>query len=188
MMIKRIWPLLVVVSLVGVLAFALFLQVNSLEHPPVNTGIGELALNSSGTLRDGSTITLSDFRGQVVLVNDSVSQCKACPEEIPYLVALDSAETGDVVCIDLNLQEARSREANSGEQSTLLHSLILNPDGKTTEFRQSAGLSTNWFVDSEGTVQYVHSGPMTATMLQEALNAIRDGREPMVSSSLSIYC
>jgi peroxiredoxin len=187
-MMRRIWKPLVFVSLVGVLVSALYLQVSSLERRPVGTGIGELAPNFTGTTLEGESISLSDFRGQIVLVNDSTVQCRSCPTGTSYLAGLNSAEPGDIVCIDLNRQGPGAKEANFEEQSDLPHILLLNPDGKATEIYQSVGLPTSWFVDSEGTVRYVHAGPMTAATLNETLDAIREGREPIVYSSVSVSC
>jgi len=34
-------------------------------------------------------------------------------------------------------------------------------------------------------IRYVHAGPMTVPMLQEAISAIREGREPDVFSAVN---
>lgn len=69
-MMKQIWKPLVFVLLIGVLVVALYTKVNSLERPPIGTGIGELAPDFTSPTLEGDIISLSDFRGQIVLIND----------------------------------------------------------------------------------------------------------------------
>lgn len=184
-MIKNIWKPLVFVLLVGVLAVALYMQVSSLERPPVGTEIGELAPDFTGTSLEGDTISLNDFRGQIVLVNDFATWCGPCQAETPYLVEVYNAEGGEVVFIGLNLQESESKVAEFKAQHNIPYPLVMDPDGKLIEIYRPVGLPTSWFIDSEGVVRYIHAGPMTTAMLQETLDAIREGREPDVFSVLN---
>lgn len=184
-MMRQIWKPLVFVSLVGVLVTALYLQVSSLERPPVGTGIGELAPNFTGTTLEGSTIKLSDFRGQLVLVNEFATWCAPCQAETPYLVEIYNNENGDVAIIGLNLQEGEAKVLDFKKQHSIPYPLVLDPQGKITELYHPIGLPTSWFIDSEGVVRYVHAGPMTTAMLQETLTAIREGREPDIFSTLN---
>ncbi|MGD8405051.1 MAG: TlpA disulfide reductase family protein [Anaerolineales bacterium] len=184
-MIKRIWKPLIFISLVGVLVAALYLQVNSLERRSVGTGIGELAPDFTGTTLEGESISLNDFRGQIVLVNDFATWCGPCQAETPYLVDVYKSENGDVAIIGLNLQEDKAKVSDFKDQYSIPYPLVLDPDGEITELYNPIGLPTSWFIDSKGVVRYVHAGPMTTSMLQETLAAIREGREPDVFSELN---
>lgn len=184
-MMKRIWKTLVFVMLVGVMAVAIYMQVSSLERPPIGTGIGELAPDFTSTTLEGDTVTLSDFRGQLVLVNDFATWYGACQAETPYLVNVHDAEEDGVVYIGLTPQESESKISEFKKQYNIPHSLVMDPEGKATELYRPIGLPTSWFIDSEGVVRYVHAGPMTTSMVQETLDAIREGREPDVFSVLN---
>jgi len=184
-MIKRIWRPLIFVLIIGILAVVLYTQVGLLQHPSVGTEIGELAPDFTSTTLEGETITLSDFRGQIVLVNDFATWCGPCQAETPDLVDVYNAEGSDVVFIGLNLQESEAKVAEFKEQYNIPYPLVMDSDGKVTELYRPVGLPTSWFIDSDGLVRYVHAGPMTTPMLQEALDAIRDGREPDVFSVLN---
>ena len=174
-MVKRIWKPLVFVLVIGGLATALYIQINSLKRPSVGIEIGELAPDFTGATLEGGTITLSDFRGQIVLVNDFTAWCDPCQVESSILMDVYNAEEGDVVYFDLNLQESEAKVSELKGQNNIPHSPVLSSDG----------LPTSWFIDSEGVVRYVHAGPMTAAMLQETLDAIREGRDPNVNSVLN---
>jgi peroxiredoxin len=184
-MLKRILRPLTFVLLVGVLAVVLYMQVSSLERRPVGTEIGELAPDFTGTTLEGETITLSDFRGQIVLVNDFATWCGPCVAETPHLVEVYNAQRGDVVFIGLNLQESESKVSKFKEQYGIPYPLVMDLDGELTDIYHPVGLPTSWFIDSEGVVRYVHAGPMTTVMVQEALDAIREGREPDMFSGLN---
>ena len=184
-MIKRIWIPLAFVLVFGVLAIALYFQVRSLERQPIGIDIGELAPDFTATTLEGETITLSDYRGQIVLVNDFATWCGPCLAETPHLVDVYNAEDGEVMFIGLNLQETEANVADYRDQFNISYPLVLDPDGKLTEIYRPIGLPTSWFIDPDGIVRYVHAGPMTTPMLQEALDAVREGREPDVFSVLN---
>ncbi len=177
-MIRRIWKPLVFVLLVSVLAVSLYSQVTSLERPSVATGIGELAPDFTGTTLEGNTLTLSNFHGQLALVDNFATWCESCQAETPYLVDVYNAEGGRVLFIGLNHQESEFKN-----QCDIPYPLAMDPDGMPTDLYRPNGVSTSWFVDSEGVVRYMHAGPMTTSMVQETLDAIRAGREPDCSLS-----
>ena len=177
---KRIWKPLVLAIVLGTLVANLYSQVSSLKRPPIGTEIGELAPDFTATTLEGETIILSDFRGKIVLVNDFATWCGPCLAETPHLVDIYNAEGGAVVFIGLNLQETEANVIDYKEQFNISYPLVLDPDGALTEIYRPVGLPTSWFIDSDGVVRYVHAGPMTAPMVQEALDAIREGRDPDV--------
>lgn len=188
---KRIWKPLVLVLVAGMLAASLYFQVNSrdsadrassLEDLSVGIGTGQVAPDFTGITLEGETIRLSDFRGKIVLVNVFATWCGPCLLETPHLVEVYSAEGGEVVIIGLNLQETGDKVADYQDEFNISYPLVLNEDGKLTEIYRPIGLPTSWFIDPDGVIRYVHAGPMTTPMLEEALDAVREGREPDVFS------
>ena len=193
-MIKRIWKPLTLIIVAGILALIFYFQVSSrdvaedatsLEGLEVGINAGEIAPDFTGTTLEGETIRLSDFRGKIVLLNDFASWCGPCIAETPHLVDLHNAKGDNVVIIGLNIEETKSAVAAYRDEFNIPYPLILNEDGALTEIYRPIGLPTSWFIDSDGVVHYVHAGPMTTPMLQEALDAVREGREPDVFSILN---
>ena len=193
-MIKRIWKPLTLIIVAGILALIFYFQVSSrdaaedassLEGLEVGINAGEIAPDFTGTTLEGETIRLSDFRGKIVLLNDFASWCGPCIAETPHLVDLYNTEGDDVIFIGLNIEETKSAVAAYRDEFNIPYPLVLNEDGTLTEIYRPIGLPTSWFIDSDGVVHYVHAGPMTTPMLQEALDAVREGREPDVFSVLN---
>ena len=61
--------------------------------------------------RDGKMVSLSDFKGKVVLVDVWATWCGPCRKELPYLKALEEALKGqEVVFIGVSLDENKNQE------------------------------------------------------------------------------
>ena len=190
-MIKRIWKPLTLVLVASILIVSLYFQVSSrdntetassLEGLAIGINAGEIAPDFTGTTLDGETIRLSEFRGKIVLVNDFASWCGPCLIETPHLVDVYNTEKGEVVIIGLNLEETEADVAGYRDDFDVPYPLVLNQDGALTEIYRPIGLPTSWFIDPEGVIRYVHAGPMTTPMLEEAIAAVHEGREPDVFS------
>jgi len=67
---------------------------------------------------DGSAMALSDFGGQIVIVNFWASWCPPCRREMPDLDELDKElkESGDAVLITVNLVDGRRETVDSARQ------------------------------------------------------------------------
>lgn len=192
---KRLWKPLLLTLVIGLIALDLFFDYRDsmangdLVDQPVASAdqrigiaVGDLAPDFSGTTLDGETVRLSEYRGQVVLINDFASWCGPCLAETPHLVDVFNANAGEVVFIGLNMQEAEQAVVNYRDDFEVTYPLVLDPDGRLTEIYKPIGLPTTWFIDPDGVVRYVHAGPMTANMIQRALVEVAAGREPDLST------
>lgn len=189
---KKIWRVLIILLVAGVMVGDLVSDFRSTAqaHPQdkenaetlglsIGTAVGQLAPNISGTTLDGQKVTLSDLRGKVVLVNIFASWCGPCRVEAPHLVEVYSnldPEKFDFV--GLNLQESPEAVASFRDDFLIDFPLLLNENGDLTEIYSPIGLPTSWFIDQEGVVRFVFSGPMTGEVLQRILADVEAGREP----------
>ena len=197
-MFKKIWKPLGLILVVSVLAADLYFdyQANA-ENPsahtsestvdiPIGTSIGELAPDITGTTLDGETLTLSELRGEIVLVNVFASWCGPCRAETPHLVEVfDGADNQGIEFVGLNLSESSDAVSKFKDEFDINFPLLLNQDGRLTEVYQPIGLPTSWFIDADGVVRYVFAGPMTKEMLTGILEDIEAGREPDPFASVS---
>ncbi|HSG45757.1 MAG TPA: TlpA disulfide reductase family protein [Anaerolineales bacterium] len=180
-MFKRFWKPFVLIFIIGLLSvtwYTKYAEMERLESLPVGTEVGERAPEFTGTTVDGETVSLSDYRGRIVLVNDFATWCGPCIFETPHLVDVYNKHMNDVVVIGLNLGEQDVDVAAYQVQFSISYPLLLDPDGRLTETYKPLGLPTSWFIDEDGVIRFVYTGPMTIEMIEEILEAIRDGREP----------
>jgi thiol-disulfide isomerase/thioredoxin len=141
---------------------------------PVGTAIGELAPDFIGTTPQGEMFQLSDLRGQTVLVNVFASWCGPCIAETPHLVEVFNQKKDDgVVIVGLNLQESPDAVLNFQDEFNIDYPLVLNEDGfLTNNLYTPIGLPTTWFIDQDGVVRYVFSGPMTQQVLLQVIDDV----------------
>jgi len=197
-MFKKIWKPLVLILVVSVLATDLYFDYRTnAKNPtvqtsestvdiPIGTSVGELAPDITDTTMEGETLTLSELRGDLVLVNVFASWCGPCRAEAPHLVEVfDEVENEGIEFIGLNLSESSDAVRIFKDEFDINFPLLLNEDGRLTEVYQPIGLPTSWFIDANGVVRYVFTGPMTKEMLIGILEDIESGREPDPFASVS---
>ena len=197
-MFKKIWKPLVLILVISVLATDLYFDYRAnAENPtaqtsestvdiPIGTSIGELAPDITGTTLDGETLTLSELRGDLVLVNVFASWCGPCRAEVPHLVEVfDEVDNEGIEFVGLNFAESSDAVSKFKDEFDINFPLLLNEDGRLTEVYQPIGLPTSWFIDADGVVRYVFAGPMTKEMLIGILEDIEAGREPDPFASVS---
>jgi len=197
-MFNKIWKPLVLILVVSVLAADPYFDYRAnAENPaaqtsestvdiPIGTSIGELAPDITGTTLDGEPLTLSELRGELVLVNVFASWCGPCRAEIPHLVELfDEIENEGIAFVGLNLSESSAAVSFFRNEFDINFPLLLDEDGRLTEIYQPIGLPTSWFIDADGVVRYVFAGPMTKEMLTGILDDIEAGRDPDPFASVS---
>lgn len=189
---KKIWKVIILVFVAGVMVGDLFLDFrNQVQaHPQdteaaellglnVGTTVGDLAPDFTGTTLDGETVTLSDLRGKVVLVNIFASWCGPCRVEAPHLVEVyNSVDQENFEFIGLNLQEAPGAVEGFRDEFFIEFPLVLNEGGDLTNIYTPIGLPTTWFIDQDGVIRFTFSGPMTQEALQAILDDVEAGREP----------
>lgn len=184
---RRIRKVLILILVAGGLVVSSFLKSRSgvnfetgqeiTSNLPVGTNINEQAPDFKGTTSDGEDIQLSRLRGQIVVLNAFASWCGPCRVETPHLVEI-SNKNPDTTLLGLNQEEKPSVVTTFKEDFSVPYQLILNEDGRLNELYPLRGLPTTWFIDPNGIIRYVHTGPMTVEMMQKVLSDMRAGREP----------
>jgi thiol-disulfide isomerase/thioredoxin len=184
---KKLWKLILVIGLAIFLGINLYLDIREkptqttsvISDMPVGISKGEFAPEFEGITLSGETLQLSETHGKTVLINVFASWCGPCQLEAPHLAQV-YAELGgdDVIFIGLNLEEKPEEVAAFKEKFGWEFPLVLNEDGHLTEIYQPLGLPTTWLIDPNGVIQDVHTGPVTADMLAQAITEIQEGRDP----------
>lgn len=189
---KKFWKVIILVFVAGIMIGDLILDFRSQALAPqqdtetadllgLNVGItaGDLAPELTGTTVDGETVALSDLKGKVVLVNIFASWCGPCRVEAPHLAEVyDSIDQEKFEFVGLNLQETPGAVEGFRDDFFIDFPLVLNEGGDLTNIYSPIGLPTSWFIDQDGVVRFVFSGPMTKESLQAILADVEAGREP----------
>lgn len=122
---------------------------------------------------DGSPVSLSDFRGQWVVINFWASWCSPCVRELPELVSFQKKHP-EVRVLGINFEETTNEQALA-----FLQPFDINfPNLKigTTPllpFEPLEGLPTTAIVNPVGEIVERHMGPVTAIHLQAIIERNR---------------
>jgi cytochrome c-type biogenesis protein CcmF len=131
--------------------------------------VGEPAPSFTVGLLDGSTLSLSELRGQVAVINFWSPDCSPCKDELPDLQAVwEEYRDRGVAFLGISVPEletkVRDMIADSGV--TYPNALDLNAP---VQYRIT-GVPETFVIASQGNVAYVHIGPVNAGRLREQLD------------------
>lgn len=140
--------------LTALLIFGLAVFNFQLETAKAEVGInpGMEAANFKLTTPGGKTMSLSDFKGQKVLVNFWASWCPPCREEMPDLQKLHANNGDQIVILALNIGESSSTAADFMEKNNFDFTVLLDKDQATARDYLVRGVPTSYFLDEEGII------------------------------------
>lgn len=156
----------VVLALLGLLAWGLIKS----GKGPVDSGV---APNFTLTDFNGQTVTLSDLRGKVVIINFWASWCPPCREEAAYLEQTwRKYKDQGVVFIGVDYVDTEKEALAYIAEFDITY---LNGPDIGTRIAQAyniKGVPETYYVDRKGTLRGVHIGPLTSPILDEKIDEL----------------
>lgn len=142
-------------------------SVNSAPAPVAGAPAPDFALKTL----DGSEVSLSQFRGQPVLINFWASWCPPCRLEMPDLVRAYEAHKAEgfvVLGVNLTFQDSLPDVQAFVDEFNMTFPVLLDEAGEVTEnLYRLRGLPLSVFVNREGVITRVHLGAMTASQIDD---------------------
>lgn len=119
------------------------------------------------TSLSSETVHLSDYTGQVVLINFWATWCPPCRAEMPTINAFYEAhkEAGFVV-LAVNSQEEAATVERFIQTNGFSFPVLLDLQASVTDRYQVRGLPTTFIIDRDGFIQHVQSGEITPEQLE----------------------
>ena len=117
----------------------------------------------------GDRISLTAYRGKVVLVNFWGTWCEPCKRELPALQAANERlGAKGLAIIGVNLTDDEKLQGVSEDgirqfvaQYNLTYPIALDREGSVTNAFRVFPLPTSFFIDAQGQIRYVHVGELT---------------------------
>src|SRR3990172_2728569 len=156
----------VVLALLGLMGWGLLKS----QKGPVENGP---APDFSLTGFDGRTLTLSDLRGQVVIVNFWASWCLPCREEAAYLEQTwRKYEAQGVIFIGVDYVDTEKAALAYIEEFDITY--INGPDIKTriSDAYNIQGVPETFYIAKNGEVRGMHIGPLSPPELDEKMEEL----------------
>jgi len=132
------------------------------------TSAGAAAPDFSLATRKG-TATLAALHGKVVYVDFWASWCGPCAKSFPWLKAMHeqyAAKGLAIVAINLDKDRDKAEAFLAGHPAPF--TVAFDPQGKTAEAYQVAGMPSSYLIDATGKIVLVHAGfePKDAAALE----------------------
>jgi peroxiredoxin len=130
-------------------------------QPVWSQPIGKKAPEFSGKTADSIKISLSDYRGKVVLLDFWASWCVPCRKEMPFLVDLfqKNKEKG-LAIIGINIdQDAKNRDKFlSALAAKPEFPIVTDPKSKICPLYNLEGMPFTVLIDRKGFIRFRHVG------------------------------
>jgi peroxiredoxin len=141
-------------------------------HAPPAIGLrkGQLAPDLQLESLDGQEIRLSDYRGQVVLINFWTTWCTYCRTEFPLIeeaYARNQAQGFAVLAI--NVQEHSETVQPYVQELALTFPILLDLHGETSARFRANKLPTSYVIDREGVIVLKKVGAFDRATLDRVL-------------------
>ncbi len=176
---KRTIYILLIASVVAIGAIVTLMVMR--QQTPQQTAIGSLVVGKQAPdftlpMLNGTEVSLSQFRGQPVLINFWASWCLPCREEMPELVrAYESHKAEGLMILGLNLTYSDSvPDAQAfAEEFHITFPVLLDEDGSVVErLYQVPGIPTSIFINQDGTVERIQVGQMSGKQIEQFVREI----------------
>lgn len=168
--------LLVAVALAGG-AWIVFSQVPT-ESAESDAGLTEAPIAGylapdfrlDNTVGDG--VTLSNYRGQPVVLNFWASWCPPCRAEIPHFQEASVKYNGQATILGVDQGEPLSVVADFGSLMGVTYPLLLDADNSVNREYGVSALPTTVFVGPDGVIREVYSGIVNGAVLQDRIERL----------------
>lgn len=129
---------------------------------------GQPAPDFSLVSPEGDRFDLSDYAGQVVMINMWATWCPPCKAEMPAINNFYEAhrEQGFTV-LAVNSQEDARTVKTFIQASGFSFPVLLDTKAEVMELYQVRGLPTSFIIDRNGAIQHVQTGAITEKQLEQ---------------------
>ena len=176
-MLKTLPLILIILGIILIAASAYFILRE--DAPQTNFSAVPVKVNYDApklTLTDtqGVKHSLSDYRGQVVLINLWATWCIPCKDEMPALQSFyDTNKDNGFTVIAINDGDSLTDVAEFAEDYDLTFPIWLDPTYIATEQAfKTMNLPSSFVIDRNGTVQLLWVGGISRAMLDEHVTPI----------------
>jgi cytochrome c biogenesis protein CcdA/peroxiredoxin len=140
----------------------------SIEGPIVGTDVGDLAPDFETVSDTGETLSLSDYRGQGVLLNFWATWCGPCRLEMPeFQTTYESFSNDGYTVLAVNNREILDDVTGFREEFALTFPMALDEQGVIQERYGIISYPSTYVLDRDGVIIARQYGPLTRDQIQQ---------------------
>jgi len=135
---------------------------------------GNLAPDFELTSLDGTSVTLSQFRGKVVILDFWATWCQPCKLELPHFSELQrelGAQGLQIIGISLD-QGGRSEVASFVRESKIPYIIVMGNGKVMRDFGGIRGIPTTFVIDKQGSIYRKYVGYREKEVFENDVRAL----------------
>ncbi|WJH34233.1 redoxin domain-containing protein [Paenibacillus aurantius] len=122
---------------------------------------------------DGQVHRLSDYKGKAVIVNFWGTFCEPCRKEMPDIQQQSKEWADSAVVLGVNVMgESKVTVKSFIDQVKVDFPILLDPDDATRRKYGVADFPTTFFINPEGKIVQIVTGPLKEQAIRQTLSAI----------------
>ena len=126
---------------------------------PVAAKEGSLAPDFTLKNLNGNNVKLSDFRGEIVMVNFWATWCVPCMEELPFLQAVsDNASANGLKVLTVNDKESKNQVLSFINSEGYTFTVLLDSSGEVNTLYNVKYYPTTFFINADGIIKKIVEG------------------------------
>ena len=134
--------------------------------------VGYLAPDFTLSTLDGTDFTLSQYRGQPVVLNFWATWCPPCRAEIPYFQQASVKYNGQVAIVGVDDGETVAKVAPFANEVGITYPLPIDEQSLVSRRYNVNSLPSTFFIDAEGVIQKVHIGLISQAVLESQIEQL----------------
>lgn len=134
--------------------------------------VGHLAPDFTLKTAVGELYTLSEFRGQPVVLNFWASWCGPCRVEMPFFERTQMKYNGKTAVIGVNQGETAKIVQEFGVRQAISYPLLVDNDNSVNLSYNINSLPTTIFINADGVVQEVIVGIVSQAVLEDRIEGM----------------
>lgn len=147
--------------------------VDETNQTKIGIRVGQSAPNFQLTDLKGNTVSLSDYRGQKVMINFWTTWCGVCKTEMPHVEKLyEYYKDQKVVILSINVtsQDGTVQDVQHYvDHRKLSFPIVLDEAGTASERYRVKAYPTTFFVDTTGVIRKQHVGAISYESMRKAI-------------------
>lgn len=121
---------------------------------------------------NGEEFTLSEYRGQPVVLNFWATWCPPCRAEIPYFQEASVKYNGQVAIIGVDDGETAAQVAPFAREMGITYPLPIDEQSLVSRRYRVNSLPSTYFVDAAGIIQHLHIGLINQAVLEDQIEKL----------------
>ncbi|CAH1057292.1 redoxin domain-containing protein [Paenibacillus pseudetheri] len=169
MSMRRIIAMLVIIAAVTTVVWVF--SHNETRDSSERITVGSIAPEFEATTIEGKKVRLSDFQGQIVVLNFWASWCTSCVREMPLLNDIHKSTSSQIETLFINVGESKGTASEYLKDHSFSFPVVIDVTGKISALFGVSALPATYIINGEGKIKEAILGEITDFPLMQLINS-----------------